>query len=517
MIHRVLDIRHLNKIFIVFCFFLAGCEENIVEEQDFQIPQNNTEELAKIKKPLENAWYEKINITISKDANIVEILKGIANKFNLKIIFNIKQHENINYSAKDKPLIEVLSDICDILNWKLQIKGRNGKISDDATYMHTYYVPFLIGERVGASDSSFSGTPGKQSDKGSSINIGSSGSLSSAVNLNPFEELRKNLEIIAETKESENENEKTEKVLKFSIHKQAGLLTIIAKQKVHKMIVKYLNLLSKQMRNQILIEARIYEVELYEQFETGIDWAKLLTIPFAKEGFPLLGSMSENGALNINIFNHDPSKPFNQLEGSIISFLRRFGKVHSISNPRVMIANNNIAIFKVVDNRVFFKLTQNERQSYSHNSRNNNIPDISSTISSEIHTIPVGIILLVQPSIDSNGRITISLHPTISEVHQEIEDPALAIMANNAKIPISSKIPIVKTRELDTVFTTEENKTAIIGGLLYSKKSDTESGLPLSWFGGKKAKLSEKKEIVIAIKAKIIYSQENYDELVFVE
>jgi type II secretory pathway component GspD/PulD (secretin) len=99
-------------------------------------------------------------------------------------------------------------------------------------------------------------------------------------------------------------------------------------------------------------------------------------------------------------------------------------------------------------------------------------------------------------------------------VHEEVDDPAL-LLINQTDHKIVSKIPIIKMRELDTVFSTKEDKIAIIGGLLYSKKKQTESGLP--FFAGKQEKLSEKKEIVIAIKAKIAYCPQNPNELVFVE
>ena len=507
----------LYKALFFSSLLLVGCDEDAnTHESDFAVPDvPKEEEQSKPKearRPLESGWYEKINITLTKDVPMAEMLKSVAQRLDLKLVFNIKDTMTINYSAKNKPFIEVLSDICELNDWKLRIKGKNAKVADDSPYMHTYSIPYLIGERKGVADTSFSGSgssgmAGAGSTSGT-VNIGSSARLSNDISLNAFEELRKNIEMIAST---EGEN-----AVKFSMHKQAGILTVVAKQKVHRMITKYINLLSKQMRNQISIEARIYEIHLHEKFATGVDWSNLANIGLdalsnAKGGaaIPFRMNSTTDGGIGV-IITGQPQRA----AGQIIQFLRRYGKVHSLSNPKVMITNNNFAVFKVVDNKVFFKISQ---QQMINPTTGRPLP-ISNNISSEIHTIPVGIIMLVQPSIDEHGKITIALHPTITEVEDEKDDPAISMMAaqQGKQLP-ASKIPIVKTRELDTVFTVEENKVAIIGGLLYNKKEDKESGVPLSWLGSSKERFSEKREIVIAIKAKIVYCQQNPDESLFLE
>lgn len=489
---------------IIFCFLLIGCEEDRALNVEIIKPTEEEIVEAPEKKPLEDAWYKKIDITLIKEAPVIPILKNIAQKFNLKLLFNVEQIEGINYCAKDKPFIEILSDICDINGWKLRIKKNNGKISTDTPYMNSYCVLYLMGEKKGNSDTSATNNIDHY-NKLTQIHSGSNAKLSNEIKINPFEELQKNIEMIATSIEGEG--------VKFSIHKQAGVLNVVAKQKIHKMVMSYINLLARQLRNQILIEARIYEIELFERFETGVNWSPFIASGMASQNIPIMAT--QNGAFRIGLLTETSTS---QIEGNILSFLRQFGKVNSISNPRVTIANNSFAIFKIVDNKVFFKLRNDYlfNPHHNNNKKDKNNQAFGSRMSSEIHTVPVGVILAVQPSIDANGRIMISLHSIISEVHDEIDDPAAAFISNdNSKV--ISKIPIIKTRELDTVFSTKEDKVAIIGGLLYSKKKKEESGFPIWVFGGKKQKLSEKKEIVIAIKAKIGYCPQNFNELVFLE
>jgi general secretion pathway protein D len=516
---------HIHKAILILSLILCGCNDKINSidkaeiDKDLQQPifeplQKKPAKISKINK----SWNEKIDITLTKDVPIALMLKNIANKFGVKLLIDVPDIVGINYVAKNKPFFEVLIELSKMHDWKLQINGVNGRISKDSPYMHTYSVPFLVGDRKSTATTSFSGN---SNEKNSGFDTGSNSNLASSSNLDTFDELRKNIEILFPAIEGEDQ-------VKFSVHKQGGVLTVIAKQKNHRMLAKYINLLSTKINKQVLIEAKIFEIHLYEKYETGIDWAKIASFGLASAGYPVSGSQVGGNMfsfeLNPNIANHMSS-----FKGGIAYFLGEFGKVQSVSNPRIMIANNNTGIFKAVDNKVFFRMKQNmiadsmSNSGGNNSNRNNNNSSSLWQVSSTIETVPVGIIILVQPTIDDNGRITIALHPTISEVHEEVNDPAVDIMAANYNTgkKIESKIPVIKKRELNTVFTTEEGKIILIGGLLYSSRKDIEGGLPLpgaaAWFGGKKMTFSEKKEIVMVIQAQVIEYDQNDEDLIYIE
>lgn len=504
MLHKFLGKNSKNQIHrlgLIICCILTACKDNLApkfNEAAFEQPKQDKIGIEPKKQALQSAWYEKIDITITKDMQPNEIIKHIANKLNLKILFNLKEPKNIIYSAKKKPFIEVLADLCEICEWKLLIKDHNAKITDDSPYMSNYSIPFLIGERKSSYDTSFSGTPAENKQ---GFNVGSSASVTTSSTLDAFEELKKNIEMMAAGQENEE-------AIKFAIHKQGGVLTVIAKQKYHRMIAKYINTLSQRLRNQVLIEARIYEIELLDKFSTGIDWARMMGFLLAKDGIPIGVSSLQQGSFGLGIFK-DAANKLEEFNGNVLSFLYQFGNVHSVASPRLMIANNNTSVFKAVDNKVFFKLKQTVISTEDNKKANIN------QISSEINTIPIGVIVIVQPSVDENGKITIALKPSITEVSEYAEDPGVALMADNKHVKIKSEIPIVKTRELDTIFTTEDDKIVLIGGLQYETKVKTQAGLPLAWLSGQKTSISSKREIVIIIKAKGIIYPANYDELIF--
>jgi|GEM_PF-5391546 len=511
-----------SGVFLILALFLTGCNNHKEKKQEtFDLQDELSKDLERPKEsPLEEhrapvskihqIWYTKVDLVLTKGAPVPEMIKNIANKLGLRIVFSLKETPGVNYVAKQKPFLEILSDLAEIYGWKIKINALNAKIAPDSPYLQIYSVPFLIGTRTNTSDTSFSGKikQGGMTTDGvelGGVNLGSSAQLSSNVQLDVFSELKKNIEILFPEKEGED-------VVKFSVHQQGGLLSVIASQKNHRMLAKYISTLSKQISNQILIEARIYEIELLEKYETGVDWARIMSYPLLRSGAPIRSSGVNGFSFE---FVGNPTNALNEISGTIAHFLREFGKVNSVSNPRVLIANNNTGIFKAVENKVFFKIKKEENFYNIGGKQNGQVS--TARYYSEIQTVPIGTIILVQPSICEDGRITIALRPTITEVHGVAVDPAFDLEAKKAKVDARSEVPIVKTRELDTIFTTEEGRVIVIGGLLYSNKTDKEEGLPLSWLGTNKLKFSQKKEVVIVIRATKETFNFNCDDSIYLE
>ncbi|MEJ0010475.1 MAG: hypothetical protein WDN72_08250 [Alphaproteobacteria bacterium] len=62
----------------------------------------------------------------------------------------------------------------------------------------------------------------------------------------------------------------------FVINRQAGILSVNATQRQHEMIQRYLDLMTRNNSAQVLIEAKIVEVQLSDQFSSGIDWTHVI-------------------------------------------------------------------------------------------------------------------------------------------------------------------------------------------------------------------------------------------------
>jgi len=134
----------------------------------------------------------------------------------------------------------------------------------------------------------------------------------------------------------------------FTIHKQGGLISVIATEKQHKFVKKYLDQLQKTSNTQVLIEAKIIEVKLKQEFKTGIDWS------FVNGGFniqPEMENMAENSNFQLMSYQKkDANFKF------LLHALETFGSLRTASSPRIVLLNNQTSIIKVAKNSIFFKI-----------------------------------------------------------------------------------------------------------------------------------------------------------------
>ena len=483
--------------YFLLALFLCACNK----KTDFKLKDNFLPKEDRKNLVFENSseakkdiFDSKIDFSFKLDSDFEFILKAILRRFDLSVSFEDVEPFSKNYSAKNKKIIEILKDIAELGNYRLAISGKNIYFKQNTPYLHSHSIPLLLTKRKTKSETSFIDSNNEKS----SMKTSSKSIISSDSEVDSFEELRENIENLLSHYSSQ------EKPIKFSIHKQAGVLNLYADQKLQLLINQYLRLISKKNKDQVEIEAKIYEVELIKSFSSGVDWNRILGRVLSKDGYQV-SLPSTAPALKAGDFGlaFNTSSELSSFSGSFFELLSSFGRVESLSNPKITVANNNTGMFKVVDNKVFFKLSKSVVWSGKNDSN-----AIIDNVNSEIQTIPVGLVIVVQPVILNDGKVSIALKPTISEVYDEIEDPAVSFMAQQSNSSISSKIPVVKTREMDTVFTLESGKSAIIGGLIYSKKKRSSRGVPkMHIISGSKYKLSEKKEIVIIMKARVIKSK----------
>lgn len=196
--------------------------------------------------------------------------------------------------------------------------------------------------------------------------------------------------------------------------------------------------------------------------------------------------------------------------------MQRFGTVRTLSSPRVTVVQNQTAVLKVAENQVFFRLQFQTQQSQQ--------GGLSTTsVSSELNTVPVGVIITVQPAINlDTDRIALAVRPTVTRVVDFVADPAVAIASENS---VESLIPVVSVQELDSVVTMASGQVLVMGGLMQNSVSATDSGVPgLSrvpllgnLFKGR-TDATAKRELVVFLKASIVegstldaYDHEIYD------
>ncbi len=136
---------------------------------------------------------------------------------------------------------------------------------------------------------------------------------------------------------------------------------------------------------------------------------------------------------------------------------------------RLTVQQNQTAILKVAQNQVFFRLFFQTIEQDNGNTQTN--------VNSVIQTVPVGVIMTVQPSINQEtDEISLALRPTVTRVVEEVNDPAVAIASNNT---VQSQVPVVAVQEIDSVVNCTRARWSVMGGLMSDNSTNQEEGVPL--------------------------------------
>jgi general secretion pathway protein D len=134
---------------------------------------------------------------------------------------------------------------------------------------------------------------------------------------------------------------------------------------------------------------------------------------------------------------------------------------------------------KVVENAVYFTITTTPGTT---SANGNTAPTYSSTP----NIVPEGLVLSVTPQIGENDMVTLNIRPSITKIVGQIQDPnpGLIIVNSNPLLgststQIPSRIPVVQTREFETVLRVASGQTTVLGGLMQDSFKATRDGLPI--------------------------------------
>ncbi len=257
----------------------------------------------------------------------------------------------------------------------------------------------------------------------------------------------------------------------FSINRDAGLITLHAGVPVHRRVDAYLAKLNDSVQRQVLIEATVVEVTLSKNHETGVDWRVLaegnggLSAVQRLTGSPLVNAdtasrLATPGGL-ISLVQKNRLGDI----GVTLNLLEQFGDVRILSRPRIIALNNQSSVLKVVDNRVYFTVNV-ERQ------RTEDTDEIITE--TEIHTVPVGLVMNVTPFIGREGDVMLNVRPTLSRILGFVDDPNPELAAANVR----NSVPEIQVREMESMLRVASGDMAIIGGLMQESVDNTEERLP---------------------------------------
>ncbi len=308
------------------------------------------------------------------------------------------------------------------------------------------------------------------------------------------------------------------------VNPQSGLVVVRAMPGELRDVRNFLKNAQKNLQRQVVIEAKVIEVRLNDLFQAGINWIKLnqnAAEVAAGEGdfasmiqltdgrselFDEAGSLSLSGLVGnknldgiANIFSIGTiTDDF----AAIIRLLDQQGEVNVLSSPRVSTVNNQKAVIKVGSDEFFVTEISSTTTTGT-----------STTTTPEIILTPFfsGIALDVTPQISETNNVILHIHPTISEVVDQVKD--ITVGGEDQSLPLAFST----VRESDSIVRAQSGQVIIIGGLMQNQLSEVEGGIPglksipiLGNLFKHQQRKAVRSELVILLKPTVIGEESNY-------
>ena len=311
----------------------------------------------------------------------------------------------------------------------------------------------------------------------------------------------------------------------------SGIIAVRAMPEELRQVDAFLKATRISVERQVMLEAKIVEVQLRDGFQSGVDWSIL-------RGRGVAGTLS--GSPSNQLLNPTGSRPAlpnpsrvalqdvvdfplrgnglfglafatNSFEG-VLSFLETQGNTQILSSPRVAAMNNQQAVLKVGTDELFVTSVTGGTitAGTSLSGSTTTLPNIN------LSSFFSGIALDVMPQIDQTDPITLHVHPSVSSVTESIKQVDLGGSIGAIRLPL----PVNSTNETDTVVRVSDGNIVAIGGLMQLQSQGAKSGLPgttnvpvLSNLLGNQQQTGSKREIVVLIKPTIIRTSDDWREL----
>ncbi len=446
-----------------------------------------------------NTVEPRFNVSV-KDAPARTFFMGLVQGTPYNMIVSPDVKGTITLDLKNVTVAEAMEAARDMYGYEYQRTQYGFEVLPLALQTQIFHVNYLDVKRVGQSQtqlvstdlttvgtttsgSSSSGTtPAPSNNPGTTGGSGVSGS-GSQVNTTSQMDFWKDLQATLITLIGDKDGRSV------VINPDAGIVVVHAYPVELREVGHYLNNIQNSMQRQVILEAKILEVQLSNSYKAGINWQAIGLVQVGNTAEVMPGG-AFSGMLNLTFGGGN----FQQM----INLLANQGDVQVLSSPRVDTINNQKAVIKVgQDNFFVTSVTSNVTPSSS-----------SATTSSSVGLTPffAGITLDVTPEISDAGNIILHIHPSVSTVTQQNQTIDLGTQGN-ITLPLAEST----IRESDSIVRAQNGQIVVIGGLMQNATQEQLAETPgisrVPYVGTlfrNTNQLSNRSELVILLRASVV-------------
>lgn len=500
------------------------------------VPQSAPEEVATsllppLEMPLPDAVASEVeprfDLSVS-EAPVNQVLLGIVSGTPYSMLVSPDVKGQISVQLKDTTVPEALDALRELYGYEYKVEGKRIHVSNAKIATRLYKVNYIVGLRKGRSDIAV--TAGAASTSGSSGGSSKASSVESSQEADFWHELETSLKSVLQCSSSSSQavggdaqaapaqNSCADNTV--LVNPMSGTVFVRAMPQELRIVDELLGMMQESIARQVILEAKIIDVELNEGAQQGINWSEFrngahhgsvgisttsLTESYGNGGRlnsgTTLGDLLGNGLTNAtgSAFTSGLGVALQVRDFSaLLNFLQTQGSVNVLSSPRISTINNQKAILKIGRDEQYvtgFESGSSSTTASTGSTVNNQPTPTYSTFFS-------GISLDVTPQIDETGNITLHVHPLVSEVTEVMKQTI-----NNMFLPFASN----KISETDSVVKVRDGQIVVIGGLMTETQFNQQNkvtgagDIPLLGTLFRKLKRgTTKRELVIMLKPTVV-------------
>ncbi|MDR1462169.1 MAG: pilus (MSHA type) biogenesis protein MshL [Azoarcus sp.] len=508
-----------------------------------------------------------------RDATAGQVFMAIVNDSRYSMVLPPDLSGTITVNLKNVTVQEALELIRDIYGYNFRINGTRILVSTNTPQTRIFQVSYLAARRGGTSSTQVisssmptSGSSGGSASSNSSGSGSSSNGTNAVINTSVFTGQASDFWLdlgvgIASILDCEYKIDNPSNsagggstvdmsTQRFSLtrcpdsrrlvmNQQSGVIMVRALPVELREISDLLKALQGGVERQVMLEAKLIEVELNDGFQSGINWTAfdkwgrqvggvnastdtmthLSDLRSGPGSWPPDGTASQRtmtGAGGVLNTMKSASGLLMSAQGAlrigsfsmIIDFLKTQGSVYVMSSPRIATLNNQKAVLKVgVDDYFVTEITNDSNTTNYGSGTTNNMPSI------KVSPFFSGIALDVTPQIGDSGMITLHIRPAVTDVATRELKVNLGEQVGEYTLPLASS----KVKETDSIVRVRDGYIVAIGGLMSQAQSDEEDRVPglgdipiLGKLFKNTRRALKKREMVVLIKPTVITDENDW-------
>jgi MSHA biogenesis protein MshL len=475
---------------------------------------------------------EKFDVSV-RAVPAKDFFLGLVTGLGTNVVVHPQVTGNVTLNLKSVTLEEVLRVTRDIYGYEYKSEQGIYTIYPNAMRTEVFQINYLDVQRVGVSDTSVMIGRAQSQSKGNSggnSNSNSEGNSENANLLGMIEsaDQQKSTSASALTPGSRVQTlnrtdfwttlENTISSIiggvaeerSVMVSPQAGMVVVKAMPHELNAVRNFLERSELSIKRQVILEAKILEVQLSEGFQAGINWnaisGQVTAAKNLQDGFLL----NTNGSSPVDKFRVLPDQTTRERIGGtvagliqisditkLLSFLETQGSVQVLSSPRVSTVNNQKAVIRVGSDEYFVTGISSNQTS--------NAATTTSTPNIELSPFFSGISLDVTPQISDQGEVVLHIHPVVSEVKDQ--QKIFTVGSEEFALPLALR----DIRESDSIVKAANGQVIVLGGLMTESSNKLDSERPwlgkipvINAFFKNKNKAKLKTELVILLRPLVV-------------